>query len=170
MGLLEWFTGRNGIYKDNEAVQNAEDGLNNISRNDLATAKEEIAAAVNKLTQVRGFEKEVGGVDKNAFDPIVDVAKEGIDAVIAQIEAKVQDIEDFSNSSLGDKILATSAMVTAKVGEGFLGAFEDVGDGLLTVGAWVTNVPKLWTGEDTAASKAIKDFVKSAHSHEIFVA
>ena len=168
MGFLEWLTGRNGIYEDETAIKEAKDALSKIASNDLDDVKSEISAAVNQLNSVTGFAEEVGQLNSNAFDSVIDCGADAITAIVSQIDGKVQDIEEFSSASLPTKIFSTIGMGAAKIGEGFVGAFEDVGDALLTAGAWVCNIPKLWTGEDTAASKVLQSAVEYDVSHNMF--
>ena len=46
MGIVEWFTGRNSIYKDSDKVNAAKDELNKIKTNEISAAKEAVSQAL----------------------------------------------------------------------------------------------------------------------------
>ena len=164
--ILTWFTGRNGVYRDSTKVDSAMENLNNIKNSTIETSKDTIAEAVNKINACTGFEQYVGHVEGSAFDPVIDYASLAVDEVMNQIQAKVDDIEDYDKGSTLQKIGATAGMVFAKVGEGFVGAFEDVGDAVLTVGAWVAKPIDAIAG--TELSQGIQNFEARDLSHELF--
>lgn len=168
MGLLEWFSGRNGIYRDSDKVDQAKTDLTNIKSNEINAAKEAVSQALDKINACTGFEERVGHINTQVFDESIDYSGLCIDEVISQIDAKVNDINEYDKGDFWTKAGATAGMVFSKVGEGFLGAFEDVGDAAVVTGAWICNIPKLWTGKDTAASTALQDFAKKDLSHEAF--
>ena len=163
-----WVTGRNGVYRDSDKVDQAKTDLQNVKTNEISSAKDAISAAIEKINACTGMDQYVSHIDVNIFDEVIETASLGVDEVVSQIDAKVNDINDYDKGSFLQKVGGTAGMVFSKVGEGFVGAFEDVGDAVLTAGAWVTNVPKIWTGEDTAASKALQNAAKYDVSHNMF--
>lgn len=157
-----WLTGRNGIYKDEDKINEAITQLNAIvsSGGQIEEVKEKVQEAVKQLQSCTGFEQYVGHVESSAFDSVVEYTENGVNEVIAQINQKVAEIDEYNSGSAIQKVGGTLSLLTGKLGEGFLSVFEGVGDAALTAGAWVTNVPKLWTHEDTAVSKALQSAVK----------
>ncbi len=157
-----WLTGRNGIYKDEDKINEAIQQLNAIvsSGGQVEEVKEKVQEAVKQLQSCTGFEQYVGHVESSAFDSVIEYTENGVNEVITQINQKVEEIDEYNKGSAIQKVGGTLSLLTGKLGEGFLSVFEGVGDAVLTAGAWVTNVPKLWTHEDTAASKALQSAVK----------
>ena len=157
-----WLTGRNGIYKDEDKINEAIQQLNAIvsSGGQIEEVKEKVQEAVKQLQSCTGFEQYVGHVESSAFDSVIEYTENGVNEVIKQINQKVEEIDEYNKGSAIQKVGGTLSLLTGKLGEGFLSVFEGVGDAVLTAGAWVTNVPKIWTHEDTAASKALQSAVK----------
>ena len=155
-----WFTGRNGVYKDDEKVEQALSDLENVSSSIATDLDDPINKAISDLNAVKGFSENVGTLNQGAFNSITVLAEDGINAMIQQIQAKKDDLDEYEKGTLIQKIGGSLSMGVGKVGEGFLSVFEGIGDAALTAGAWVTNIPKIWTGEDTAASKALQGAVE----------
>ena len=157
-----WLTGRNGIYKDEDKINEAIQQLNAIvsSGGQIEEVKEKVQEAVKQLQSCTGFEQYVGHVESSAFDSVIEYTENGVNEVIKQINQIVEEIDEYNKGSAIQKVGGTLSLLTGKLGEGFLSVFEGVGDAVLTAGAWVTNVPKIWTHEDTAASKALQSAVK----------
>ena len=171
--IATWFTGRNGVYRDSDKVDAAMENLNNIKNSTIETSKETIAEAVNKINACTGFEQYVGHVEGSAFDPVIDYAGLAVDEVMNQIQAKVDNINEYDSAKWYEKVGGTVGMVFAKVGEGFVGAFEDIGDAALTVGAWISKpidaISNAATGGNgTHISDAIQKFEARDLSHELF--
>ena len=171
MGVLEdfasWFTGRSGLYEDTDKVQSAIDNLEKIKTSTVEDGKETVQAAIDKLNSVKGFYQYVGSLNRSAFDPLFDVASETIDGLVGQINAKVADIEEYNNSSLGEKILATGGMVVTKFGEGLLSVGEDIFDaGVTVVAGWTTKAYDYFRG--TNYNEAVSDFIETDYSHKAF--
>ena len=160
-----WLTGRNGIYADEDKVEEIKEQLTTIN-NDLKSVKDEIANAIDQLNACTGFTEYVsqGNLDRYSFDPVIEAGENAVQILQEQIQAKIDDITTYSNASLPKKAFATWTMVHAKVGEGLLSVGEDLLDSAVSVVGWASGV----AGEDNKLQKACKNFVKKEWSHDAF--
>ena len=131
-----WATGRNAIYEDEDMVKQVKSELDAITTGSIQDTKDLMSAAVTTLNKCKGFELYVGHVNESSFDEIINYSSETITFVKDQIDAKVASIDAYNNSTRWEKVMGTANMFVAKFGEGFVSAFEDVGDGILTIGSW----------------------------------
>ena len=168
-----WFTGRNGIYKDDDLVQEAIDNLSNIS-NDISTELDEpLNKAIADLNGVKGMSEHVGTLNQGAFDEVTACAQDGIDFMIAQIEAKKEEMDAFEQGKWYQHAIGTYSMAVGKFADGFLSVFEGIGDAVVTVGNWVLSAPvALVTGENyfdvlNSDNNPAKNFIKKDWSGTI---
>lgn len=171
MGIWEnftgWLTGRPGLYEDRNKVDAAKENLNNIKSTSIADGREAVASAIDGLNAVNGFQQYVGVVDKACFDPLFDIADETITSLITLINGKVADIEAYNNSSFGEKILATSAMIGSKFGEGILSVGEDILDaGATLIAGWGSKA--IDAVFKTNLNEGVSDFIETDWSHKAF--
>lgn len=157
MGVVEdfktWLTGRNGIYRDDDKIDAAKSELKTISSSKVDSLKDEVKSAVNNLNGQTGFEQYVGHLESSAFDSVIACTSTAVDEIINQIDQKVEEIDEYDSGNLLEKTIGTTSMLTGKLGEGFLSAFEGVLDTGITACAWVANVPNIFKDEDTSISK-----------------
>ena len=171
MGIWEnftgWLTGRPGLYEDRNKVDAAKENLNNIKSTSIADGREAVASAIDGLNAVNGFQQYVGVVDKACFDPLFDIADETITSLITLINGKVADIEAYNNSSFGEKILATGAMLGSKFGEGILSVGEDIIDaGATLIAGWGSKA--IDAVFKTNLNEGVSDFIETDWSHKAF--
>ena len=131
-----WFTGRNGIYKNDELVNEAIESLEAINGNIATNLDDPINKAISDLNAVKGMADYVGTLNQGAFDEITAYTEDGIQAMINQIEAKKKDMDAYERGSLFDKAVGTISMASGKVLDGFVSVFEGIGDAGLTVINW----------------------------------
>lgn len=157
-----WLTGRNGIYADPDKVSQINEQLETI-KTDLEDVKGEISDAIAQLNACTGFTEYVsqGNLDTHSFDPVIDAGQDAVQVLVDQIQAKVDNITEYSEASLPKKAFATWAMMNAKIGEGVLSVAEDIGDGVVSVVGWVA--PK-----DSGLEKGCAKFVNKEWSHDAF--
>lgn len=171
MGIWEtftgWLTGRPGLYEDRNKVDAAKENLNNIKSTSIADGREAVASAIDGLNAINGFQQYVGVVDKACFDPLFDIADEAITSLITLIDGKVADIEAYNNSSFGEKILATGAMLGSKFGEGILSVGEDILDaGATLIAGWGSKA--IDAVFKTNLNEGVSDFIETDWSHKAF--
>lgn len=171
MGIWEtftgWLTGRPGLYEDRNKVDAAKENLNNIKSTSIADGREAVASAIDGLNAINGFQQYVGVVDKACFDPLFDIADEAITSLITLIDGKVADIEAYNNSSFGEKILATGAMLGSKFGEGILSVGEDIIDaGATLIAGWGSKA--IDAVFKTNLNEGVSDFIETDWSHKAF--
>ena len=160
--LGAWLTGRDvkeqDLYVDIPKAESTIDEINNIA-NTVPQAGSAVTAALSTLNSVNGMSL-LGGFQLSNLDAAFDAITAQVKNVAGQMEKRVGDAKYYSSSTL-DKIFGTATMVGAKIGEGFLGAFEDIGDGVVSVTGWVTG--KLGFDNQWA-----EDLVKKDWSHDAF--
>ena len=136
MGILEWLSGRNGIYKNDTAINNLYAELDDIKNNTIDNARNDCREAVRNLNLVHGMEY-VANIGEESFDAIYDEIDSAVEIIRKQVEGKVADIDAFSNATGWEKIGSTLVMTGVKFGEGALSVFESIGDGLVSVAGFV---------------------------------
>ncbi len=164
-----FITGRNGIYEDEKAVNQAKEDLKRIINNDVEDAKEQIRQSIVSITNCQGFSEYVGSFEQTSFyDETIDCASIMINDIIGQIEAKAANIKEYNESSLTDKILGSGGMVLAKFGEGVLSVGEGIADTAATVllggGTYIWGL----TSGDMSAYEGVGKIVKKDLSHDAF--
>lgn len=132
-----WFTGRNGIYKNDDLVEEAIESLGKINGNIATNLDDPLNTAISELNDVKGMADYVGTLNQGAFNEITVCAEDGIQAMIDQIEAKKKDMDAYERGDPLSKTVGTVSMATGKVLDGFVSVFEGIGDAALTVGNWV---------------------------------
>lgn len=161
MGVVEdfktWLTGRNGIYRDDDKIDAAKSELKTISSSKVDSLKDEVKSAVNNLNGQTGFEQYVGHLESSAFDSVIACTSTAVDEIINQIDQKVEEIDEYDSGNLLEKAAGTTLMLTGKLGEGFLSAFEGVVDTALTAGEWVSMVG---LGKDHWITKKIESGIE----------
>ena len=164
-----WFTGRNGVYRDSDKVDQALEDLTSISDKIDDYLDTPLRSAIVDLNAVTGFNEYVGTLNQGAFDDLTAEANTGIEAMIAQIKAKKEDIDEYDKGSFLEHLGGTASMVVGKVGEGFISVFEGIGDAALTVGNWVgSGVVALATGEKyTDVLNSENNFMKKAIEYDV---
>lgn len=162
MGFLEWLSGRNGIYKNQTAITNFYDELDDIKNNTINQARNDCREAIRNLNLVHGMEY-VANIGEESFDAIYDEIDSAVEIIRTQVDEKVADIDAFSKASGWEKIGSTLVMTGVKFGEGALSVFESIGDGVVAVGGFVAGVLGDTKGQENAAN-----FIKKNWSHDIF--
>lgn len=95
-----------------------------------------------------------------------DAIKDAMLKINNRIEAIVEYNKDYDNAPWYKKAFGTVGMAASKVGEGIVGAFEDIGDAALLVGAWVAKPFDLIFKSN--ASEKIQEFMKKDLSRDLF--
>ena len=156
--LGSWLTGRDvkeqDLYVDIDKAEATIDEVNNIA-NSIPSAGSAVSGALSALNSVNGMAL-IGGLQLGNVDAAFDTVTAQVKSIANQMDKRVGDAKYYS-SSTWDKIWGTAGMVVAKAGEGFLGAFEDIGDGVVSILGWTGII-----SDETAASIIEKDW-----SHDI---
>ena len=156
-----WLTGRDvkeqDLYVDIDKAEATIDEVNNIA-NSIPSAGSAISGALSALNSVNGMAL-VGGLQLGNVEAAFDTVTAQVKSIASQMDKRVGDAKYYS-SSTWDKIWGTAGMVVAKAGEGFLGAFEDIGDGVVSIVGWVG-------GKLGADTQWAEDFVAKDWSHDV---
>ena len=131
-----WFTGRNGVYKDDDLVNQAIDNLNAISKDISKELDDPLNKAITDLNSVTGMSEYVGTLSQGAFNEVTASAQDGIDFLVGQIKAKQEEMDEYEQGKWWQKGLGTISMASGKVLDGFASVFEGLGDAALTVTNW----------------------------------
>ena len=160
-----WLTGRDSkeadIYANYDKVEEVVSKLRNISKNEVATAQENIYAAFEQLNKVKGLAEYVGTIEVNNYDSFFGSIGDVVDDITEKIESKAESIKAYEEQPFLTKFGSTLTMGICKIGEGLLSVFEDLGDGIVSVVGWVA--PK-----DSGLENACAEFIKKEWSHDVF--
>lgn len=165
MGILSFFTGHNSkesdVYANYNVAESVIKELEQIRSGLIANAQSEVVSAISKLNSVKGLAEYVGTVNEGEYVNILNTVNEQVTDIQNKMSDKVSSIKEYEESSTGEKILSTGAMIGSKVGEGFLSIFEGIGDGIVSVVGWVA--PK-----DSGLEKACASYVEKDLAHDAF--
>lgn len=165
MGFLSWLTGRDpkeaDVYANFERVDELVTNLKKVATENVAQANDAVRAAVIELNQVKGMEQYVGQLEPDCFTPTFEKVATAIDQLGTMTRQKADNIKEYEEASVFEKIGSSIFMGVAKVGEGILSVVEDVGDGVVSLVGWVA--PK-----DSGVEKWCSDFVQKEWSHDVF--
>ncbi len=153
---------------DEGLVNNALDLLDQ-GKTKLSTTENDISSAVSLVYNARGAEYiNVSNIATGIglADQCVDLIDNTINGINSRVEAIIEYNKDYDAAPFWKKALSTVGMGAAKIGEGFVGAFEDIGDAACLLGAWVTKPVDLVL--KTKISDSILDFEKRDLSRELF--
>lgn len=164
MGIMGWLTGRNemesDVYANYDKVSTVTDKISTIVA-DMSSSIETIEKAVVALNSCNGVGEYVDPVDVSVINEVLNSCREQIAKIGTDITTKAESIKTYEEASWLEKGASTFTMVGAKVLEGSLKVFEDMGDGIVSVVGWVA--PK-----DSGLEKACKTFVEKDLSHDAF--
>ena len=137
---------------------------------ELNGTETDLTGAVTIVQSARGAEhvSSIGSLATVVEKPqlCIDLINNAINEINTRVAAIVQYNNDYDNAPLWKKVFGTIGMAASKIGEGFVGAFEDIGDAVLLVGAWFTKpIDAIF---NTKASEAIINFQKRDLSRELF--
>ena len=158
-----WLTGRE--YNENElAVPDTGKAESTIEELvNIANSTPDVGGAINgalaTLNGTHGMDL-IGGFQLSGLDAAFDQIEAQIKGVASVMDKRLGDAKYYS-SSLPEKIFGTIGMGVAKIGEGFLSAFEDIGDGVVSVVGWIA--PK-----DSDVEKWCQNFVEKDLAHDAF--
>ena len=171
--LGTWFTGRNGIYKDDDLVNEAIEALGKVNDNVEDDLNAPINKAIADLNGVKGAEL-VGEVPQGCFDQVTGCVADAVKAMQEQIVAKKNDMDEYEKGNFLEHLGGTLSMASGKVIDGFVSVFEGIGDAALTglnwvgcgiggialaasgEGSYTECVDKLLNAEDNPIKKAIE--------------
>ena len=95
--------------------------------------------------------------------------KEHVIGIGTALKSAADAAKAYSEASIGEKFVATVGMAAAKTGEGFVSAFEDIGDGAFSLGGFVAaNTVGRLTGTKEGMEEFVGNVVKKDISHDIF--
>ena len=165
MGFLSWLTGRDekesDVYANYDKVDSVVQKLNSIGTNQVETARTEIKAAITELNNVNGVAQYVGQVNAGGYDSVFESIASSISQIGEQLQNKADSIKEYEEANGFEKLGSTFLMAGAKLGEGTLSVFEDIGDGAVSIVGWIA--PK-----DSPVEKGCESFVKKNLSHDAF--
>ena len=158
-----YWTGRSNLYKDDKKVDYVINELSGISSNTVENGRKNVQSAIHDLNQTlvnTGQALPDGALD-SYFDAINEVIVGGGESagMIDLINQKKESADDYAKQTEEHPfltILGTGGMVLSKFGEGFVSAFEAVGDGAITLTAGTVTM-----GIDALAGTHTNDHVAS---------
>lgn len=163
--IMSWLTGRDekesDVYANYDKVDQVVTSIKKIGKNEVENAKDAVHAAIRDLNNVNGVAKYVGNVDASAFDGVFESIATAIAEIGEQIQSKADDIKTYEESAWYEKLGSTFAMTGAKLAEGVLSVFEDIGDGAVSIVGWVA--PK-----KSGVEKWCTNFVEKEWAHDTF--
>ncbi len=165
----QWLTGRGPeesyICQNADKVEDVVNTINNISKNDLTTARDQIYAAFEQLNSVPGVAEYIGTFDTAQYNEYFDYIGEAITTISDTMNTNCENIIAYDQVGFGTKFGATLGMIFAKPAEGFLSVIEDFGDGVLSAVGFVSGVIPV-IGKDI--QNGIGGIVEADWSHDIF--
>ena len=154
---------------DAKLVDNVLDYLDK-AKAKLDGTEADLSGAISIVNNARGIQYvgSAGTLSTVTSKPAVCISliENAIKEINTRVTAIVQYNNNYAQAPLWKKLFGTVGMAAAKIGEGFVGAFEDIGDAALLIGAWVTK--PIDAVFNTNASEAIINFQKRDLSRELF--
>jgi len=163
-----FWTGHSSLYKDSAKVEYVKGQVSEI-QSSVATARADAQAALKALNATlanTGFQ-----VEASALDGVYDWLDTSLGTLNQQIDAKAQGADEYAKQSAEHPFLtglATGGMILTSVGEGFVSAFEDVGDGVATITAGWGSMATDAIGLTHGANEKVSEFIERDLSHEAF--
>ena len=167
MGFISWLTGKpsgDQIDLDIKLASEVVNSLNNVSTVTITNEESNVAKALENLNSVKGIDKIGGPVVINTSGMFSDFS-EMVNEIGQNLEKDSDSVQAYSNGKSYNPLtvgVASGLMAASNVGEGFLSAFEDIGDAVCIAGAWVT---KLFNND---ISQKIQNFAAKDLSHSLF--
>ena len=129
-----------------------------------------LSGAINIVNNARGakYVGSVGALSTITSKPsaCISLIENAIKEINTRVTAIVQYNNNYDQAPLWKKLVGTIGMAAAKIDEGIIGAFEDIGDAALLIGAWA--VKPIDAVFNTNAKEAIINFQKRDLSRELF--
>lgn len=174
--MKEWWDGvvsfwSNPTGREEQSVElNEQEVTSALGRiNDVSTivnnAREETISAMAALKSACANVEGVN-INEHQFDGYYDSLGSDIKSVGTLLQTNSDDIKAYSKAEGWQVGLATAGMATTKVAEGFFSAFEDVGDGFLSVGGALCGLFGATDAQNAIAGIIAKDYVGDAF-HDI---
>ena len=117
---------------------------------DLNGSCQDIKAKVNEINNVTGVKEYIGEISLSNVEDLFSTIGDSISSLKEYLVNNYNDIKAYDESSWWEKAANTLFMGACKLGEGVLGAFENIGDGcisLIGAGLGVFGVPTDWAEE-----------------------
>jgi len=166
MGITSWATGRDekesDVYANYDEISEVTSRISKIV-SDMNSSISIIEDAVNELNKCKGIGEYIQPVNVAGVTETLNFYREQIANIGNDITTKAESIKVYEEASWLEKGASTFTMVGAKILEGSLKVFEDMGDGIVSVVGWIA--PK-----DSGLENACKTFVEKDLSHDAFSA
>ena len=164
--LISWITGRDpkesDVYANYDKVAIVSDSIRSISKNQVATAQENIYAAFEQLNNVKGLAEYVGTIEISNYDTVFETISTTVEEIANQLDGKAEDIKIYEEAPALAKIGSSLFMGVCKVGEGLLSVAEDLGDGVVSLAGFTIGALNKDFQNDCA------NFIKQEWSHDLF--
>lgn len=164
MGILSFFTGRDekeaDVYANYDKVSNVTSNISEISSS-METSISVIESAANEINSCKGVGDFIEPCNTAGIVELLTSCRSQIESIGTEITNKANDIKTYEEASWLEKVGSTFAMTGAKLGEGVLKVFEDMGDGIVSAVGWLA--PK-----DSGLEQACENFVKKELAHDAF--
>ena len=163
-----FWTGHSSLYKDSNKVEYVKGQVNDI-KSSVSGARADAQAALGELNAAlsqTGFQ-----VSSDALDGVYEWLESSLGTLNQQIEAKEKGADEYAKQTSEHPFLtgvATFGMVATSVGEGFVSAFEDVGDGVATITAGWGSMATDALGITHGANEKVSACIERDLSHEAF--
>lgn len=177
MGFIEsakeFLTGRSS--ESNELAANytkvfvTVDGINHAA-DQIETTKGNFISIINQINKKQGVADYFSATLPTAeYEASFNELKEHVVGIGTTLQSDADAAKAYADASFGEKVFATLGMAAAKTGEGFVSAFEDLGDGVVSLGGFVAaNTFGRLTGTKEGIEEKVGNFVKNDYSHMIF--
>ena len=177
MGFIEsakeFLTGRSSESKDlainYSKVSATVDGINHAA-DKIETTKVNFISIIDQINKKQGVADYFSATLPTAeYEASFEELKKHVIGIGTTLKSDADAAKAYADASFGEKVFATIGMATAKTGEGFVSTFEDLGDGVVSIGGFVAaNTFGRLTGTKVGIEETVGNFVKNDYSHKIF--
>lgn len=177
MGIIEsaqeFLTGRSSESKDlvtnYPKVSATVNGINHAA-DQIETTKGDFVSIIDQINNAKGVADYFSATLPTAeYEASFNELKEHVVGIGTALQSDADAAKAYADASFGEKVFATLGMAAAKTGEGFVSAFEDLGDGVVSLGGFVAaNTFGRLTGTKEGIEETVGNFVKTDYSHMMF--
>jgi len=174
MGFIEsaqeFLTGRSSELAINYSKVSATvDGINDAA-DKIETTKVNFISIIDQINKKQGVADYFSATLPTAeYEASFDDLKKHVIGIGTTLKSDADAAKAYADASFGEKVFATLGMAAAKTGEGFVSAFEDLGDGVVSLGGFVAaNTFGRLTGTKEGIEETVGNFVKTDYSHMMF--
>ena len=173
MSITEFLTGRSSESKklatNYSKVQVTVEGINRAA-DEIETTKTNFVSIIDEINKMKGVADYFSATlpveeYEDSFDELI----KHVRGLGTTLQSNANAVKAYEDSSGLEKFAATLGMAAAKTGEGFVSAFEDLGDGVVSLGGFVAaNTVGRLTGTKEGMEEFVGNIVKKDISHDVF--